>query len=313
MEVLSTPKRGFERRNIHLVHPLFQSLICLEISRNWRSVQKWLSRQTYSLDEIRIGSNFPRAIKGINFQVHIAKKAFIEGTSDWVVKTDISRFYPAIYTHSIPWAAYGKENVKKQMTQYNGSLADRLDALIRGCNRNQTVGIPIGPETSRIIAETISSRIDREFSAIINNLRKVPGIRRECTDRLQDDWFVGVQRLEDAEFVLSAISEAYREYGLEINGSKTSINRVLETPGSRWIGEIGAFLSHRPGPIRGARLRELLALCLRLQIKFTNEPIITYVLSVVEGNPLANDDVEIVESFLLKAAIVSPIAMDRIC
>jgi hypothetical protein len=313
LEVISTPKRGFERRNIHVVHPLFQSLICLEISKNWRSVQKWLSRQTYSLDEIRIGSNFPRAIKGINFQVHSAKKAFIEGTSDWVVKTDIARFYPTIYTHSIPWAAYGKDNVKKEINIYNGSLADRLDVLIRGCNRNQTVGIPIGPETSRIVAEAISSRIDQEFSGIISDLRKIPNLRRERTDRLQDDWFVGVQRLEDAEFVLSAISEAYREFGLEINGSKTSIDRVLETPGSRWIGEIGAFLSHRPGPIRGARLRELLALCLRLQINFANEPIIAYVLSVVEGSPIANDDVEAVESFLLKAAIVSPGAMDRIC
>ena len=111
-----------------------------------------------------------RAIKGINFALHRAKKGYLEATADWLVKTDISRFYPSIYTHSIPWAAYGKERVKAGLDFYKGSFADRLDLLVRSCNRNQTIRLPIGPETSRIIAEIISSRIDSEFVAIWSKL-----------------------------------------------------------------------------------------------------------------------------------------------
>jgi hypothetical protein len=307
IEIISKPKRGYERRNIHITHPIPQALLSYELASNWKAVQKWLSRQTYSLDEIRVSNNFERSIKGINFQIHRAKKAYLEATSDWLVKTDISRFYPTIYTHSISWAAYGKERVKENLKLYSGSFADRLDILVRSCNRNQTIGIPIGPETSRIIAEIISSRIDSNFQ------NKMPDIPRQRVDRLQDDWFIGVNTLEKAETVLSTITVVYRDYGLEINGNKTSINHIIASSGTPWVSEIGAFLSHRPGPIRAARLKELLSLSLRLQSEFPNEPVVNYVLSIVEGQQITSGDIEILESFLLKAAVISPISMNHIC
>lgn len=307
IEVISMSKRGYERRNIHITHPVPQALLSFELAKNWKTVQKWLSRQTYSLDEIRVSEKFPRSIKGINFQLHRAKKAYLEATSDWLVKTDISRFYPTIYTHSIPWAAYGKEQVKRNLQLYSGSLADRLDILIRACNRNQTIGIPIGPETSRIIAEVISSRIDSEFHD------RMPDIPSESVDRLQDDWFIGVNTLEKAETALSKITVLYREYGLEINGNKTSIDHNIASSKTSWISELGAFLSHRPGPIRSTRLKELLALTLRLQSEFQYEPVVNYVLSILEGQHIESGDIEALESFLLKAAVIAPISMNHIC
>lgn len=284
-----------------------QALLVHELSGNWKTVQKWLCRQTFSEDEIRVSSQYERSIKGINFPIHRAKKAYLEATSDWVVKTDISRFYPTIYTHSIAWAAYGKDNVKRNLNGYKGSLADRVDVLVRSCNRNQTIGIPIGPESSRIVAEVISSRIDTDFHS------RCPQIPRECVDRLQDDWFVGVNSLEKAEKVLSVISSIYREYGLEINGSKTSIESLIASKTTSWIAEIGAFLSHRPGQLNSARLREFLQLCLRLQTEFRSEPVVNYALSVIESSLSSRSEVEILESFLLKAAAISPMSMDRVC
>lgn len=179
--------------------------------------------------------------------------------------------------------------------------------MVRSCNRNQTIGIPIGPETSRIIAEIISSRIDSDFQ------KKLPDIPNESIDRLQDDWFIGVNTLEKAETALSTVTTIYREYGLEINGTKTSIDRIISSSESTWISEISAFLSHKSGVVRGARLRELLSLSLRLQTQYPNEPVINYSLSVIEGQNIAKIDAEVLESFLLKAAVTSPISMDRIC
>jgi len=192
-EVISKPKKLYERRNIHITHPIPQALLSRELADHWPKLQKWLSRQKYSEDEIIISDRYERSVKGINFPIHQAKKSYLEATSDWLVKTDISRFYPTIYTHSIVWAAYGKEKVKTALKNYEGSFADRLDVLVRSCNRNQTIGISIGPETSRIIAEIISSRIDMDFSDQLNSL---PG---EVVDRLQDDWTIGVGSLEHSE------------------------------------------------------------------------------------------------------------------
>lgn len=307
IEVISTPKRGYERRDVHITHPLPQALLAGEMASNWKVIQKWLSRQRYSMDEIQVSNKYPRAVKGINFALHRVKKGYIEASADWLVKTDITRFYPSIYTHSIPWAAYGKERVKTNLGKYKGSLADRLDVLVRACNRNQTVGIPIGPETSRILAEIISSRIDDDFNAI------QLGLANDAVDRLQDDWFIGLKSLEAAESALASIVGVYRSYGLEINGSKTSVARMIAHTEEAWVSELGAFLSHRSGPISGGRLREFLALTIRLQIQHQTHAVTNYALSVLENNNTSKDDVEVLESFLLKAAVIAPGSMSRVC
>ena len=234
-EMISAAKRGFERRNLYITHPVPQLFLTYELSKNWKTVQKWLSKRALSLDRITVSAKSFRGIPEINFDAHRAKKAFIEATANWLVKTDIARFYPSIYTHSIPWAAYGKENVKKNLKLFDGSLADRIDQLLRACNRNQTIGIPIGPETSRIVAEIISSSIDKEF------IRQSPDLNVADIDRLQDDWFISSYTMEGAEVALSKIILLYREFGLEINGSKTSIERTSTVSEQQWISELGSF------------------------------------------------------------------------
>lgn len=305
-EIISKPKKIYERRIIHITHPVPQALLAKEIAENWRKLQRLLSNRRYSEDKISISEKHERSIEGINFPLHRAKKDYIEATSDWLVQTDISRFYPSIYTHSIPWAAYGKKQVKSNLKLYSGSFADRLDVLIRACNSNQTIGIPTGPETSRIIAEIISSRIDSEYSGKLKS-------RNGTIDRLQDDWVVGADSLTEAEKILSVIGACYRDYGLEINGTKTSITHIVASEIESWRSEIAAFLSHRKGGLKGDRLKELLNLCLRLQLGSPSEPVMNYTLAIIEGQYYRKADVPFLESFLLKAAAISPSSMDRIC
>lgn len=305
-ELISKPKRNYERRQLHVTHIIPQALLAREIAENYKTIQKWLMRNKFSIDQIRMSPTHARGVKGINFQTHEIKKNFITAISDWIIKTDINRFYPSIYTHSITWAAYGKENVKSNIALYKGSLADRLDLLVRKCNRNQTVGIPIGPETSRIIAEIISARIDDEIASLSADLSP------KNTDRLQDDWTIGLNSLEKAESVFSKISAAYREFGLEINGTKTSIDHILASNRTSWVYELNAFLSHRAGKIRGQSLNALFALALRLQSENSSAPVVSYVLSVLESRGIDMEDVPGAESFLLEAAAVSPASMEQI-
>lgn len=306
-EVISKPKKLYERRNIHITHPIPQALLSREIAENWKELHRVLSRRRFSEDEIIVSARYERSIKGINFPLHRAKKDYIEATSDWLVRTDIARFYPSIYTHSIPWAAYGKERVKNNLKSYRGSFADRLDALVRACNRNQTIGIPIGPETSRILAEIISSRIDDEYAKVM----RVGG--KTVIDRLQDDWVVGAKTLEAAENIIAAISGCYREFGLDINGSKTSVTHILASSHESWKSEISGFLSHRRGDLQGVRLEEFMNLCLRLQLACPSEPVMNYALSVIEGRRFVGVDLRTLESFILKVAAVSPSSLDRVC
>jgi hypothetical protein len=80
-----------------------------------------------------------------------------EVASSWA---EIARFYPSIYTHSIPWALHGKATAKATMG-HSALLGDRLDRLMRKGQDNQAVGIPIGPDTSLVVAEILLSVIDQ--------------------------------------------------------------------------------------------------------------------------------------------------------
>jgi hypothetical protein len=306
-EILSTPKRGFERRLMHITHPLPQALLAREIASNWLHIKSWIDRHKFTVDEFVISDSYSISIKDINFQLHREKVDYIASTADWLVRTDITRFYPSIYTHSIPWAAYGKERVKQGLRYYKGSLADRLDSLTRACNRNQTVGIPIGPETSRILSEITSARIDCDFSALSPHLKQLDA------DRLQDDWTIGAKSLQDSEELLSRISSCYRHYGLEINGSKTSIRHIVNDYAQEWKTELASFLSHRSGPLNGSRLREFLDLSVRLQSQTPSDSVISYSLSVLERSTFSSSDAKYLESFLLRAAAIAPISLPRVC
>lgn len=307
VEVISSPKRNHERRDIHITHPIPQAILAHEISLNWSSILKYLPQDSRSIDRLEISDNGSRGLLEIDFALHRQKKAYIEAQSDWIMRTDITRYYPSIYTHSLAWACYGKERVKKNRNHYEGSLADRLDQLVRAANRNQTVGIPVGPETSRILAEIIGRCVDSEVCSVSKK------ITPSSVDRLQDDWFVGTSDRETAAFALASISKSYRAFGLEINGSKTSIVQVGTTVEDEEISELRAFLSSNRFGLSGYKLQEFLALIERLHIKNSQTSVINYALSVLESYRFNRDDVENVESFLLKSLTISPSSTSRIC
>ncbi len=113
IDVVSAPKRGHERREIHLTHPIPQALLAHEIACNWAALLKHLPQDSRSIDRLQIAETEPRGLSEIDFALHRRKKAYIEAQSDWIVRTDITRYYPSIYTHSLAWACYGKEKVKR--------------------------------------------------------------------------------------------------------------------------------------------------------------------------------------------------------
>lgn len=305
-EVISTPKKNFERRNFHITHPIPQLVLTSEITSNWMTIHKWLSRRKFSDDRLELNNSANRGITDLNFGLHRKKVELIEATSDWLTTTDITRFFPSIYTHSIPWAAYGKERVKAKLSSYNGSLADRLDLLVRKCNRNQTIGIPVGPDTSRILAEIVSSRIDDDLNTISEN------ISYQNCDRLQDDWVIGANSLHDAEQNLSELILAYRAYGLDINGQKTSINHLKDSGKDMGISELMSVLNSLK-TLSGRNLQTFMDMSLKIQNKHRNDAVVSYTLSVLEDMHFSKPDTELLESYLLKAAIIAPGSLSKIC
>ena len=51
---------------------------------------------------------------------------------------------------------------------YDPPLGARLDKAVRKGQDNQTVGIPVGPDTFRVIAEIVAVSIDARVQAELN-------------------------------------------------------------------------------------------------------------------------------------------------
>jgi hypothetical protein len=75
--------------------------------------------------------------------------------------TNISRFYHSLYTHSVAWAFHGKDVAKKDRKIDSSKVYfNRLDFILRQGQDGPTIGIPVGPDASRYVAQLLASKLN---------------------------------------------------------------------------------------------------------------------------------------------------------
>lgn len=126
-------------------------------------------------------------------------------------------------------------------------LGNRLDQWIRNSNGAQTSGIPIGPDTSLLIAEIVLWTIDREL------LSRRPGL---AGIRVSDDYEIACGTYSDAGATLAELQTVLAEYELRLNPMKTEIVELPRPLEKAWVRDIRSI------PLRfgAAQRRDLLHL-----------------------------------------------------
>lgn len=151
---------------------------------------------------------------------------------------DVSKCFDSIYTHSIAWATKDKAFTKSNLNK--NTFGDAFDTLIRHGNDNETNGIPIGPEVSRVFAEIIFQKID---------LLAIEKLKSEDIDlkfninymfkRYVDDVYIFADNEETAKKIYAVYSDSLVSFNLHINVSKSSITtRPFASSKSRLMREI---------------------------------------------------------------------------
>lgn len=176
--------------------------------KEYKGLKTFFSYQTYSNIYKFYESN----------QYHKAEKRFNK-----LLKFDISRCFDSIYTHSLSWALSNKTIVKDNLGTNKKTFGGVFDKIMQLMNYNETNGIVIGPEFSRIFAELILQRIDESVEEELDYSYK--------TDydiyRYVDDYFVFYSDDAVKEEILSLYKIKLQEYNLFFNESKTE---ELERP-----------------------------------------------------------------------------------
>lgn len=139
-----------------------------------------------------------------------------------LLKFDISRCFDSIYTHTLSWALINKKIVKENIPFNRNTFGGKFDELMQRMNYNETNGIVIGPEFSRIFAELILQKIDRNVETEL----KLKG-RRYKVDydifRYVDDFFVFYSDDKIKGEVLDSYKRKLQDYNLFFNDSKTKV------------------------------------------------------------------------------------------
>ena len=161
-EKYSVARSSYYRRTTSIVNPVGYFYLSKEIVKYWPKIQKHYRKSRISLSKPTIEPTL-RAISISRFSELYEAKITKSTGYRYALITDISSFFPTIYTHTIPWALHTKAvaKVKHEKTpEYFGNI---LDGKCMGVQERQTIGLPIGPDTSHIIAEIIATSIDLEL------------------------------------------------------------------------------------------------------------------------------------------------------
>jgi len=237
-EAYSIARYGDARRKLSIVNPINQLHVAQLISDNWSKLRKKLNRSKITEFKPNFSlSNNGRAITGVDFDGVSRQRARLLATYGRYVKTDIARFYPSIYTHSIAWSIVGKAHAKASHSSkvFKESYPNHLDKAVGAGQEGQTIGIPIGPDTSRIISELVIVEIEEIVKKHIHDFEN-------RSVRYVDDFLIGLNENETAATALSGLSLALYDYQLELNAEKTNTFGLGCDHAPEWIHYVRTFL-----------------------------------------------------------------------
>ncbi|MCP1844829.1 hypothetical protein ACVIHI_002249 [Bradyrhizobium sp. USDA 4524] len=160
----SCTKRGYSRRVFNLMHPISVALASGWLSSHWDKIADHCnaSKSTASPLSLSDGQGTDRAIRTPSFENVQREAKNRSARARHIIRADIAKFYPSIYTHSIPWALHGKQAAKSNTDPNDpNNYGNHMDWALRLGQSGQTVGVPIGTDISRVTAEIIGSAVDR--------------------------------------------------------------------------------------------------------------------------------------------------------
>ncbi|RMB12722.1 RNA-directed DNA polymerase [Eilatimonas milleporae] len=287
-------------RTFGIINPINYMLVSKLIANKWASIQKTfkLSKVSGARPSFSTKDKSERSIQSSTLSKKSDRLQNLAACYPVVLNLDINRFYGSIYTHSIPWAVLGKAEAKLRYSKgtLKGHWSDKLDTLVRNCNQRQTVGIPIGPDTSRIVSELLLSRIDVELCA------KGTGLTASQIYHSIDDYQVGVFYPHEAEQAQSLFQRVVHRYEMRINDFKTGVSSGIEFGPSVFQRHFDVLKSQKGQPF----IEHLFELIYSLAPRYPNINIIGYALKSFRYRLANHNTHQLAKQYLQRLTYASP-------
>ncbi|PYP88300.1 MAG: hypothetical protein DMF61_06835 [Blastocatellia bacterium AA13] len=245
---------GGLRRPLRIPNPVSYFKLAEILVTNWKALRNHTWAVRVSLTRPYVMKNSPRAVVPRYAYRELPRlRALRRRGARYLLRTDIAEFYSTIYTHTIPWALHTKSVCKAALKKKKGMplLGAVVDAALAAMNEGQTHGIPIGPDSSLLLAETLLAAVDKclikDYGSLFRGFRYV------------DDYELSFATLSDAETVLTALQGLLSEYELILNPRKTKIEELPKLLDDEWAIDLGRFNLRDSSSPKGQR-NDILAL-----------------------------------------------------
>lgn len=228
------PRYGRDDRKHGIINPVSYLAIARTVADNFVKLRSVAKQSQLSTSPLVFDWNGNRAIFRPSVDLRDDFRIDLSTRRERFATADIRAFFHSIYTHAIPWAIYGKTWAKQNRS--NSHYGNLLDLYCRNAQDGQTIGLPVGPDTSRLIAEVVASAVDME-------LRQKIDVTSRDTSRYVDDYTIGVDHGQSGDGIIAAVRQAAAKFELELNNDKSA---VLSTSHRSAIGWKQTALAHIP-------------------------------------------------------------------
>jgi hypothetical protein len=197
--------------------------------------------------------------------------------------------------HSIPWAMHSKATSKANQTMV--LLGNRIDALVRLGQDQQTIGIPIGPDTSLVIAEMIMQKCD---AYLVNQVSGVQGFR------FIDDFELSFMSQAEAEHAHYKLEACLSDYELALNPKKTSIRELPLPLEARWATELKRAKPRKPQAQQAADLAHLFDIAFALHEEYPGEAVLQFAISLLQYEAIHIQNWSLFQKLLMLCSLPEP-------
>lgn len=294
----------YSRRMTGIPNPIAYYRLVHEIASYWPNLESHFKKSKISLTQPQLADE-GRAISITKFRELDEIRVLKSSGYRYVLVSDISRYFPTIYTHVIPWAIHGKEDAKKNIGNvtpaYYGNI---LDVKSQGLQSRQTIGLPIGPDTSHVLAEVIGTAIDCE-------LEKALGSWPDGY-RYVDDYCLFFQSREQAERTFAVLSRAFTKFELQVNADKTRVLECKDLMKESWPHRLKNYEIGDAVSTQRANLHRFFSFLYELEQQYRDEKLVKYGLKVISTQIVKRPNWNLFEAYLLKFAHAFPNAVEVI-
>lgn len=297
-ELFSVARAGHLRRITSLTNPVAQTFLSTHLIQHWADVLKHYRRSRLSASKPRFLANGARAANIPSMRLLYERKIRQSAGYRYMLRTDVSRFFPTIYTHSVPWAFHGKAIAKKNRKVTSKFFGNLLDLSLRQGQEEQTIGLPIGPDTSHMIAEAIATSVDIELK---KRLKASP-----AGFRYVDDYFMFFSTANEAEAALAALVRSLKEFELQINFEKTKTCSVVEITDDYWPHQLRSFQIDKAASRQTSDIHHFFELAKDLARRNSDENVMTYALKRASSVLVRKENWDCFEAHVCHVALAYP-------